>query len=218
MWYHDLFDLIQENADAEKAKPMCAYMRNQFPFLGIPTPLRKKLCKDFFKAEKAKGGVCWEFVRECWKQSAREFQYVAMDYLTLVKSRFGPADVNKIKSLALQKSWWDTIDGLDKIVGDIALRHPAVNDTLLQWSMDDNFWLRRIAIDHQLGRKDKTNTTLLAQIILNNLNQTEFFINKAIGWSLREYSKTDQKWVRDFVEKHRKDLVPLSIKEASKYI
>jgi 3-methyladenine DNA glycosylase AlkD len=118
----------------------------------------------------------------------------------------------------LDKSWWDTIDGLDRIVGAIALAFPQVNQILLQWSLDPNFWLRRIAIDHQLGRKAQTDTALLEQIILNNFGQTEFFINKAIGWSLREYSKTNPAWVRAFVERHRQDLAPLSVREASKYI
>ena len=70
---------------------------------------------------------------------------------------------------------------------------------MLEWSLDEDFWLRRIAIDHQLGRKEKTNTALLEKILVNNLGSREFFINKAIGWSLRDYSKTDPEWVRDFI-------------------
>ena len=101
---------------------------------------------------------------------------------------------------------------------DIALRDESVNNILLEWSLSDNIWLRRIAIDHQLLRKDKTNTELLEKIIINNLNNKEFFINKAIGWSLRDYSKTNPDWVRDFIERHKKNLATLSIKAASKYI
>ncbi|MDR1589445.1 MAG: DNA alkylation repair protein, partial [Oscillospiraceae bacterium] len=100
----------------------------------------------------------------------------------------------------------------------IALRFPQVNDTLIAWSADGNFWLRRIAIDHQLKRKEKTDATLLERVIVNNFGQTEFFVNKAIGWSLREYSKTNPGWVRGFIERHRNAMAPLSIKEASKYI
>jgi 3-methyladenine DNA glycosylase AlkD len=89
---------------------------------------------------------------------------------------------------------------------------------LLEWSTDTNFWLRRIAIDHQLSRKEKTNTALLEQIIINNFGQTEFFINKAIGWSLREYSKTNPKWVQNFLALHKDKMAKLSLKEASKYV
>ena len=89
---------------------------------------------------------------------------------------------------------------------------------MLQWSVDPDFWVRRIAIDHQLGRKEQTDTQLLEKILLNNLGSTEFFINKAIGWSLREYFKTNPEWVRDFLKAHRTRMNPLSIREASKYI
>jgi 3-methyladenine DNA glycosylase AlkD len=89
---------------------------------------------------------------------------------------------------------------------------------MLAWSTDEDFWLRRIAIDHQLCRKDKTNTELLEQILINNFGSSEFFINKAIGWSLRDYSKTNPQWVKTFIEKYKDKMNKLSIKEASKYI
>jgi 3-methyladenine DNA glycosylase AlkD len=89
---------------------------------------------------------------------------------------------------------------------------------MLIWSTDQDFWIRRVAIDHQIGRKDKTNEELLETILINNFGSHEFFINKAIGWSLREYSKTNPRWVKDFIESHRSQMAPLSIREASKYI
>jgi 3-methyladenine DNA glycosylase AlkD len=67
-------------------------------------------------------------------------------------------------------------------------------------------------------RKDKTDTDLMERIIVNNLGQSESFINKAIGWSLREYSKTNPGWVREFIEKHRDKMAPLSIREGSKHL
>lgn len=213
----DIFAVFRAAANPEKAVAMSKYMRNQFPFLGIQTPERKKLSRGFCKTID-KTMVDWDFVFRCWRAPEREFQYLAMDYLIWQKAILQPADISKLREIAVQKSWWDTIDGLDLIIGDIALRYPELNETLLNWSQDENFWLRRIAIDHQLTRKEKTNTQLLEQIIINNLGQTEFFINKAIGWSLRNYSKTDPDWVRCFIERHRAGMAPLSIREASKYI
>ena len=87
-----------------------------------------------------------------------------------------------------------------------------------QWSLDEDFWLRRIAIDHQLMRKELTDTNLLAEVICNNFGQTEFFINKAIGWSLRNYSKVNPDWVRVFIDQHASQMAPLSIREARKYL
>lgn len=89
---------------------------------------------------------------------------------------------------------------------------------ILEWSTDEDFWIRRIAIDHQLCRKDKTNTQLLKEILVNNFGSSEFFINKAIGWSLRDYSKTNPEWVKNFVETYHDKMDKLSIREASKYL
>lgn len=193
-------------------------MRNQFPFLGIQSVKRRELSKDFLREARKKQEVDWDFVHKCWEKDEREFQYVAIDYLKRMEKFLTAEDIPKLKNLALAKSWWDTIDALDKIIGGIALAYPEVTETLIKWSVDENIWLRRIAINHQRGRKEKTDTDLLEKIIVNNLGQTEFFINKAIGWSLREYSKVNPDWVRDFIEKYQEDLAPLSIREGSKYI
>ena len=213
-----LIDDFLNNKDEQQSLRMSAYMRNQFLFLGIPTPLRKKLCKEYFKTAKKVKIVDWEFIKICWDNPYRELQYVAIDYLVAMRNFLTPQDVPKIMELALKKPWWDTIDGLDKLIGNIAFLNPEVNDVLIDWSTDESMWLRRIAIDHQLLRKDKTNTELLEKIIINNFGSHEFFINKAIGWSLRDYSKTNPKWVSCFIEKYYTQLAPLSIKEASKYI
>ena len=93
-----------------------------------------------------------------------------------------------------------------------------VDDLMLEWSCDNDFWVRRIAIDHQLCRKDKTNTILLEKILVNNFGSDEFFINKAIGWALRDYSKTNPEWVREFINKYKDKMSSLSVREASKYI
>lgn len=213
-----LFTTLENNTNQEQALKMSAYMRNQFPFLGIPTPLRKTLCKPYFKTAKAEMHIDWAFVLACWDKPWRELQYVAVDYLTHMKQHLLPEDIPLLKNLVLSKSWWDTIDGLDRLLGALALAYPQVKETLIQWSLADNFWLRRIAIDHQLLQKEQTDTQLLATIIKNNFGEKEFFINKAIGWSLRDYSKTNPQWVRHFLEEHINEMAPLSVKEASKYL
>lgn len=218
MNFNNLFVDMVNNGDHEQAIKMSAYMRDQFPFLGIPTPKRRLLCKEYFKIAKSEKQIDWDFINNYWQQPYREFQYVAIDYLALMQKYLTLIDIPKLKELIIAKSWWDTVDGLNKFIGYIALNDPKVNDILFGWSTDENFWLRRVAIIHQLLFKDKTNTELMERIIVNNLGQSEFFINKAIGWSLRQYSKTDADWVREFVEKYRDRLAPLSIKEASKYL
>ncbi|MDR1679586.1 MAG: DNA alkylation repair protein [Prevotellaceae bacterium] len=213
----DIFALFYQNANSVQAVSMAAYMKNICPFLGIPKPKRAELSKSFLKEAKKATTIDWAFIDKCWALE-REFQYLALEYLRVVARLLTIRDIPHLKKLAETKSWWDTIDFLDRIVGGIALENPAVNAILLEWSVSENFWLRRIAIDHQLLRKEKTDTELLAKIIENNLGQKEFFINKAIAWSLREYSKTNPEWVRSFIETHRDRMAPLSIREASKHI
>lgn len=212
-----IFDIFYQAANPQKAIAMEAYMRNQFKFLGIRAPERKILTRDFLKTID-RATIDWEFVQQCWEKDEREFQYLAIAYLTKVKQRLIVEDIPRLRQLIVTKSWWDTIDSLDKFVGYVALHHPTVEATLLDWSTDDNIWLRRVAIDHQILRKEQTNTALLEKIICRNFGQKEFFINKAIGWSLRDYSKTNPEWVKTFIARHQDQMAPLSIREASKYI
>lgn len=212
-----LIDLLARHADPDTATQMAAYMRGKFEFLGIPSPLRKTLCRESFRA--ARGcDVDWEFVSDCWDNPFRELQYVAADYLYIVKGRLTDADLPRIADLVQDKPWWDSIDALARTVGCIALNHPSSRETLLDWSRHVDLWLRRIAIEHQLLRKERTDTGLLEEMIVENLDDKEFFINKAIGWALRDYSKTDPAWVRRFVDRHGARMAPLSIREACKYL
>ena len=218
MDFNKLYEEMMRHKNEEQAQKMSKYMLNKFEYIGIKTPERRKIFKNFFKEYKNEEKIDWEFVNKCWKNKHREFQYIAADYLKNMKDKLTIDDIPKLKQLVLEKSWWDTIDNLDMTIGALALKDSNVNKILLEWSLDENIWLRRIAIDHQLLRKDKTNTELLSKILKNNLGQTEFFINKAIGWALRDYSKTNPEWVRNFIEENRENMAKLSIKEASKYL
>ena len=217
MTLNDIFAEFKKLKNDKKAIEMSAYMKNQFAFLGISASQRKEIENKIFKSV-AKENIDFKFTDKCYKNKYREFQYAAIDYLNFKKEYLNISHIEILKNYILTKSWWDTIDRLDKIVGDIALRDERVNEILLNWSLDENIWLRRVAIDHQILRKEKTNAELLEKIIINNFNQKEFFINKAIGWSLRDYSKTNPKWVRDFIKRHKNSMNNLSIREASKYI
>jgi DNA alkylation repair enzyme len=208
---------LQNLANADDARAMKAYMRGRFEFLGVKTPARRKAAKAFFKKH---GGadIDWRFVRQAWEHPFREMQYAALDYLETRKNLLRPGDLPQLKKLAQTKSWWDTIDFLDRLAGGIIAGFPETRPIILQWSRDEDIWLRRLAIDHQLLRKDQTDQHLLEQIVVNNLDQTEFFINKAIGWALRDYSKTNPEWVKNFIRQHHGKMAPLSIREASKYL
>ena len=216
--YFEIKKAFEENCNSKKAMEMSKYMRDKFKYYGIPTPVRKSLYKDLLKKEKSGAIINWELLDKCYEDENREFQYFVVDYLTVMQNRLTYDDIPKIKKYVKTKQWWDTIDGFDRIIGDIAFSDSRVNDLMLEWSLDDDFWVRRIAIDHQLSRKDKTDADLLEKIVINNFGSKEFFINKAIGWSLREYSKTNPEWVRGFINIHKDKMDKLSIREGSKYI
>ena len=217
MKVEDIFQGLKEVANPEDAIHMKAYMKDQFEFLGVKTPVRRQVSKIFFK-KNHKSTIDWKFIHQAWDNPYREMQYVVLDYLQLKQKALTPSDLPKIKKLAQTKPWWDTIDFLCRSVGYISLHYPETKKIVLDWSRDKDFWLRRIAIEHQLLQKEETDVQLLEQILINNLNQTEFFINKAIGWALRDYSKTNPDWVLEFIEKYKDKLSKLSIKEGSKYL
>ena len=161
MDYPALLAVLQQHANPERAVvPMQAYMKHRFTYFGIGKPQLAHLCSPFFKGA-AKQPVDWDFVRRCWDDPHRELQYAALEYLKKMQQRLTPQDIPRLQTLITEKSWWDSADVLDRIVGDIALRHPEVNIVLLAWSTDDNIWLRRVTIDHQLLRKQHPDTALL---------------------------------------------------------
>lgn len=215
MWKEELFDQLEAAADAEQAKKMAAYMQDNFPFLGIPKPKMKEIVSPYLKQSTV---LDWSFLHLCWEMPYREAQYVGLMFLAKHTKKLTQEDLPELQRLIVTKSWWDTVDALDCCVGEIVRKHPALEETMLAWSLSDQIWLRRVAIDYQLKYKEQTNTKVLETVIQNNFGSREFFINKAIGWSLREYSKTNPLWVKDFLLRHAEKMSKLSIREAKKYL
>lgn len=211
-------DLFEKNKHQENAIKMSQYMKNQFLFYGIVAPQRKNLYKEFLKQEKRTRTIDWLFLDLCFLDDHREFQYLVYDYLLAIKKYLTYEDILTIQKYIQTKSWWDTVDIFSKIIGYIGLHDIRVGQLMIQWSTNPDMWLRRVAIIHQLGYKDKTSTDILKIIIINNLGSHDFFINKAIGWSLRDFSKTNPQWVKTFIEQYKKQMNKLSIKEGSHYI
>ncbi|NLY86066.1 MAG: DNA alkylation repair protein [Tissierellia bacterium] len=213
----DIIQIFYNNRNEENAVPMAKYMKNQFPFLGLKKPDRTALSKGFLNEKKKDKEIDWDFIFRCYELPEREFQYLAIDYMSKVANLFQPDDMKRIEKLITTKSWWDTVDAISPIVGHIAMKYPEIKETILtKWMESDNIWLKRVSILFQLKYKDKTDTEFLEKAILKNANTNEFFINKAIGWALREYSKTNKEWVRSFIENNK--LSKLSVREGSKYI
>lgn len=209
---------MESHADPLQAKKMAAYMKDQFPFYGIPSPKRKVLYKDFLKQEKIKKIVDWELLDQCFEDQHRELQYFVCDYLLALASHIPFEKLDRIKAYIQKGNWWDITDALDQVIGKIGLRDTRIRQEMILWSKSDELWIKRAAIDHQLLYKENTDTQLLETILLNGLGTNDFFIDKAIGWALRQYSKTNPEWVEAFIKVHHTALSSLTIKEASKYL
>ncbi len=213
----DILQIFYNNKKEEQAEAMAKYMKNLFPFLGLKKPERAKLSREFLRDKKKEDRIDWDFIFKCYEKPEREFQYLAIDYINEVKDLLRVEDIKNIEKLLTTKSWWDSVDAINKIIGYLVFKYPEMKDeTILNWSKSENIWLKRVSILFQLRYKENTDREFLTRVILENSRTDEFFINKAIGWALREYSKTNREWVRDFIEKN--DLSRLSVREGSKYI
>ncbi|MDB1652648.1 DNA alkylation repair protein [Enterococcus durans] len=201
----------------EKAKQMEDYMRNQFLFAGVAKPERANLQKKLLLDSKCLSvSEIIALADYYYGQIEREYQYLAIDLVQRNVQRFTFDELRALIMLVERKEWWDSIDLWRKVYSTWCLRHlEQLESVFVVFAQQDDFWLRRIAITLQLGFKEKTETQLLAKAIEADRMTNEFFIQKAIGWALRDYSKTDADWVR---EQLAKDLSPLATREASKYL
>ena len=214
-----LKDLFEQHANPAKAAPMKKYMRDQFEYLGIQTPQNTALIRQF-TGEYGLPSLddLDKVLRDLWELPQREFQYVAVGFLGKLENQLPAEFIETIEYLIVTKSWWDTVDSIaGGTVGTHFRRFPRVRErSLAEWRESDNFWLRRTTILFQLNYKNETDFELLCEIIRENLNSKEFFINKAIGWALRQYARTDPKAVKKFVK--ATPLHPLSKREAMKHL
>lgn len=218
-YVQELETWFRQHADPNKATAMEAYMRNQFPFLGMKTPDRNQLMKEFVSNHGVIGGdELLQAVLKLWELPEREFQNVAMGMLEKHKKVADQSHIDMLEKLVTDKSWWDTVDFLAaNLIGFHLEKYPDLIPIYTErWIQSDNLWLRRTAIIFQLKYKGRTDTQRLFDYIRLSKDDPDFFIRKAIGWALREYSKTDEASVRNFVEET--ELSPLSKREALKYV
>jgi len=210
---------FEAHRDPEYAVNMKKYMKDQFNYFGIRTPQRRDITRGFVKEYGLPGmenleGVC----RSLWLEEMRECQYTAVYLLNRMKNKLTPELFTLIEYMITHKSWWDTVDGLASwLVGAIMKNHPSsIIPKTSEWMSSENIWLQRTCLIYQLGYKKDTDTKLLFGFIEQLADHKTFWIRKAIGWALREYSKTDPQAIQDFVNSHQ--LAPLSRREALKVI
>jgi 3-methyladenine DNA glycosylase AlkD len=210
---------FDEKANPENATKQKAYMRNQFEFFGLGAETLKALTKVFLQQHGLPPiNQMHATITQLWQQPERECQYFAMMMLEKKIKSADESIIDLLELMIVNKSWWDTIDMIaPKLAGMYFKNYPhQINIIIEKWMHSGNFWLQRACLLFQLKYKSATNQELLFDLINRLSGENEFFIRKAIGWALREYSKTNPKAVLQFVNNH--DLKPLSRKEALKRI
>lgn len=214
-----IVELYKQNANAEKAPGAKAYMLNQFEFFGIPAPQRSALDKTILKQHLIEDIKELEVVvKELWMMTEREYQYFAVALFAYYKKLWKPSSIKLMEYCITHKSWWDSVDNIaSEWTGPFFKLFPQQKEKITEkWNQSSNMWLQRSSIMFQKAYKKDTDTALLTRYILNCKDSKEFFIQKAIGWALREYSKTNPQWVTKFVKQNK--LAPLSTREAMKRI
>ncbi|WP_404347426.1 DNA alkylation repair protein [Sutcliffiella horikoshii] len=218
-YQNELIDWFRSNGNEPNRKPMEDYMRNHFSFLGIKSPERKELLKRFF-VEHGKPEREWikPLVTFLYAQPEREFHYAALAMIDVHIKKLDAEWLSFLEKLITTNSWWDTVDHIaPHHVGAILLREKSsIVNFPDKWIESDNFWLQRSAILFQLKYKEKTDEEKLFSYIKSASGSKEFFVQKAIGWALREYSKTASDEVLTFIKS--KDLAPLSRREGLKHL
>ncbi|MFJ9806436.1 DNA alkylation repair protein [Streptomyces wuyuanensis] len=205
-------------ADPVRAREAAAYMKDVAPFLGIRTPERRALSRAVLDGTPRPAEAdCTAIALRCWRLPEREYHYFAADYLRRHVGRCSSAFVPVARHLITTVSWWDTVDTLAAhVVGALVAADPGLARVMDRWIEDDDLWVARTALLHQLRHKEATDAGRLFRYCLRQSGHPDFFVRKAIGWSLREYAKTDPDAVRGFVDSARDRLAPLSVREALK--
>lgn len=196
---------FEEYQNVEIAKGQSAYMKHHFEFYGLKSEVRRQLQmpfleKDFLPAQEK----LHDIIEALWALPQREFQLFGQELFFKYAKTMSEKDIETLEYMITHKSWWDSVDFIaNKLVGTYFKKFPQNRNAIIQkWLDSDNMWLKRSTIIFQLKYKKTTDTEFLGYVIQQNLGSKEFFINKAIGWVLREYSRTNPEWVVVFTERH----------------
>lgn len=215
----NLISLLSANANPANAQAMSAYMKNKFPFFGIKSPERALLLKQFFiENTPLQYMEVLEIVSELFNQPQRELHYCAIEILAKRKKEWRKQDIDFFEKLILTTSWWDSVDYINNVlVAEYFIKYPEqIRPITAQWMASNNIWLQRVCLIFQLHYKNKADFALMTEYILQLKDSNEFFIQKAIGWALRQYAKLNPEAVKNFIENNT--LKPLSKREALKHI
>ena len=215
-----IVEAFSSSRDPFRAEGMSAYMKHRFPFLGITSPERRRLVQAAF------GGLprpderdLKDFAQACWRRAEREYQYAAIDQMRKATRSLSDGFLTELRWLIVTKPWWDSCDSLSgTVAGGIVRRFPESAPVMEEWISDQDLWLRRAALLHQLKWKEDCDQERLFRFCMLTMDENDFFIRKAIGWALRQHARTAPGDVTRFLTENRDRLSGLSFREAAKHL
>jgi len=214
---------LAEAGDPGTAEKQRAYMKSALPYHGLPAPRLKLLLRPLLKNWAPVSREQWvATILALWDEAThREQWYAALAVARHPRARSwrDPESLELWRHLVVTGAWWDVVDEVAHLVGDVLLHHhDATAPALRRWASDDDLWIRRTAVICQVGHKDRVDTALLRHAVDANADDTSFWLRKAIGWALRDYARTDPDWVLGEVSRLEGRLSGLSRREATKHL
>ncbi len=217
----DLRAQLQAAAIPEKATDMAAYMKTEMPFYGVNRPSLKIIERDLkkrFVPESADEHR--DYIQAIWALPHREEKYVAITMARAWKHWIDAEHLDIYRQWIEEGAWWDLVDEISvHLVGGAYLKdRETIGPVMDEWITDTNLWVRRAAIICQLTHKKQTDVGRLFDYCVQSAHEKDFFIRKAIGWALRQYSYSAPESVYEFLTTYRNDLSNLSFKEGSRIL
>jgi 3-methyladenine DNA glycosylase AlkD len=212
---------LSARADPVKAVAMAAYLKTDMPFYGV----QKKGRTEVFRAIKQRLAIddivaYRSAIEALWAQPHREEKYLAIGVAKHFEDFLVFENMDLYRRLIVAGAWWDLVDEVAiHCVGMVYLNErERTEPTIEEWVDDQVMWLRRTSLIAPIKHKAETDHRVLFDHCLRRADEKEFFIRKAIGWTLREYAKTDPDRVGSFLLRYRDRWSGLSYREASKHL
>ncbi len=212
---------LTEAGNPARAKGAQAYLKTSDPFFGVDASTMRREVKVLGKTHPPHDQAEYlAQIQALWSLPQREAHYAAVEWAKLFPAFQTMEALPLFERMIREGAWWDTVDELARfLVGSLLLNERAVmKPEMERWIRDENLWIRRAALVAHQKHKERTDEAQLFDHCLRLAPERDFFLRKAIGWALREHSKTRPGAVETFIAAHLGELSGLSIREGLKRI
>lgn len=204
IYFNQIKNILEENGNPFYAEKQSKYLKNHFQFYGHKAVQWMTIFNNFTKDNGFIGNEnisC--FIKLCFESEYRELQYIAIEMTQRIYKQWDDQIINELEYMIANKSWWDSVDWIAKLVGMYFKKFPEQKiNYFKKWKISNYMWFNRIAIIFQLHYRQSTDFELIKEAILYHQYSKEFFIRKAGGWALRNYSRYEPKLVLEFVDQN----------------